>query len=140
MSIESSSAAICALIVHPLLRDAVEPIFAERLVKRVGDVQPADVPVARPAEVIGLDVMIAHRADRRGPGDEIVLVEVPLAPIEVGVEAQLRGVALREKILAENVRDEDLLIAPRRTCSGRNRCPSRSMSKAITLYCQRLLS
>ena len=41
-----------------------------------------------------------------------VLVVVPLAAIEVGVKAQLRGVALGEKILAENIRDEDLLIAP----------------------------
>ena len=56
--------------------------------------------------------MIAHSSNRRGTRDEIVLVEVPLAAIKVGVKAQLRGVTLGKKILAENIRDENLLIAP----------------------------
>ena len=83
----------------------------ERLVKSVGHVEPSDVSVARPAEVIGLDVMIAHAADRRRPGDEIVLVVMAARAIEVGVKAQLRRVTLREKILSENIRNQDLLIA-----------------------------
>ena len=56
--------------------------------------------------------MVAHAPDGGGTGDEIVLVVVSLPTIKVGVKAQLCGVAPGKEVLAENVRDEDLLIAP----------------------------
>src|SRR5205823_958677 len=93
------------------LRDAVEAVFADRLVECVGQVQPPDMSVSGPAEVIRLHIMIAYAADRRRARDEIVLIEVPLAAVEVRMKAELRGVALPNKILLEDICDKDLLVA-----------------------------
>ena len=53
------------------------------------DVQPADVAVAGPAEVISLDVMIGDRADGRRTRNETILIVVPTGVVEVREEAQL---------------------------------------------------
>src|SRR5437764_12749595 len=54
---------------------------------------------------------MSNRADRRRPGDEIVLIVVARCFVEVRMEAELRGVAFRKKILPENVEHDDALIA-----------------------------
>src|SRR6476659_99988 len=78
----------------------------------MGDVQPANVPIASPSEIVSLEVMIADIADRGRTSDEIVLVVMTFPAVEIGMETQLRGVALCKKILAKNIRDKNLLITP----------------------------
>ncbi len=91
--------------------DAVQAVFAENLIKRVIDIEPADVSVARPAEVVRLHVMIGHRADGRRPRDETVLVVVPTVVVEVPEETEFAGVTFPNQILSEHVCDVDLLVA-----------------------------
>src|SRR4051794_1266502 len=67
--------------------------------------------IAGPAEVECLDVMIAHFADRRRSRYEIVLVVMARSFVEVRVEAELRGVAFRQKILAVSVENDHTLVA-----------------------------
>ena len=55
--------------------------------------------------------MVPDIADRRRPGNETVLVVMPAGAVEIGVETQLCRVTLGEEILAENIRNQDLLIA-----------------------------
>ena len=59
---------------NALTGDSVVAVFAEHLIEGMREIQPADVAITGPAEVVGLDVMIAHIADRRRPSDEIILV------------------------------------------------------------------
>src|SRR5262249_15645858 len=47
--------------------DRVVAIVAERLVERVSNVQPADVPVSIQAQVCGLDAVRSSIADERRP-------------------------------------------------------------------------
>src|SRR5205085_4925125 len=84
--------------------------FAQHLIEGVIDVEPANVSVAGPAEVIRLQIMIDHGADRRRPGDESVFVVVPAVVIEVPDKRELAGVTLPNQVLPENVRDVDLLL------------------------------
>ena len=109
--------------VHALAGELVEAVFAGHLVKGMRDIQPADVSVAGPAEVERLDVMPlwpaaigaktalgVHRAEGRGPGQEAVLFVVRAAFIHIHVKAKLRGVALPNEVLAEDIRDQDVLM------------------------------
>src|SRR5947208_184431 len=72
---------------------------------------PANVAVSGPAKVKGVDEMILDRADRRRAGDEIVLVVVSRAFVQVRMETELGRVAFCQKILAEKVQDKNALIA-----------------------------
>ena len=71
----------------------------------------SDVSVACPTDVICLDRVVLHFADGRRASDESVLVVMAARAIEVRMKAKLSGVALREKILPENICDQDLLIS-----------------------------
>ena len=97
---------------HALSGNAVQAVLAEHLIKGVVDVEPADVSVAGPAEVIRLHVMIGDRADWRGPRDETVFVVMAAIVVEVSQETELAGVTFPNQILSENVRDVNLLLAP----------------------------
>jgi len=91
--------------------NSIQAILAKHLVKRVCDIEPADVSVASPAEVLGLHVMILHFPDRFWPNDETVLIVMAIRAIKIGVKTEFRSVALGEKILPKNIRDQNLLIA-----------------------------
>src|ERR1700730_10411993 len=75
------------------------------------DIEPADVSIAGPAEVICLDIMVADRADRCGACNKTVLVVMTAVVVEVGEETQLTGVPFPDQILAKNIRDINLLLA-----------------------------
>ena len=74
------------------------------------DIEAADVTVPRPAEVVSLDIMISHCADRRWPRDETVLVEVTAVIVEVADETELAGVAFPNQVLSKNIGDVNLLV------------------------------
>ena len=52
-----------------------------------------DVAVARPAQVEGIDLVRPEDADRVGPDQEPVVVELEARRVVVVVQADLRGVA-----------------------------------------------
>src|SRR6266571_5235437 len=76
------------------------------------DVEPADMSVTGPAEVVGLHVMIGDRTNRRRPGNKAIFVIMPAGVVEVGQEAQFAGVTFPNQILPENVGHVNLLLAP----------------------------
>src|SRR6185436_5552784 len=91
-----------------------QQVFAlvpEHLVEGVIDVDATDVAVARQTEVVRPDLVLPGGADRRGPRQEVVLVELERRIVLVVVEAGLNGVAQLEKILTIQVGDEHLLLA-----------------------------
>ena len=96
---------------HSLSRDAVKAVFAEDLIEGVRNIEEADVAVARPAEVIRLHIVIAHRTDGRRPNDQSILVVMASGMIKVGMEAYLSGVTFGEEVLPINVGDQDHLLA-----------------------------
>jgi hypothetical protein len=51
--------------------------------------------------------VILHFPDRFWPNDKTILVVMAIGAVEIGVEAQLRGITFGEKILAENIRDQN---------------------------------
>ena len=55
--------------------------------------------------------MVAHIPDWRGTRDESVLIVMATRAIEIREKAELGRVALGEKILPKNIRDQHLLIA-----------------------------
>ena len=75
------------------------------------DVKPADMSIAGPAEVVRLDVVIGHCANRCGPHDKAVFVVVSAGVVEVGQEAQLAGVTFPNQILPVNIGHVNLLVA-----------------------------
>src|SRR5205085_7635558 len=89
--------------------NAVQAVFTEHLIKCVIDIEPADVTVAGPTQIVCLEVMIGHGADRRRPGDKSVLVVMATIVIEVADEGEFAGVAFPDQVLPENVCDIDLL-------------------------------
>src|SRR2546423_241989 len=76
------------------------------------DVQPADVSVAGPAEIVSLHVMVGDCADRRWPRNETILVVMSAGVIEIGQKAQLARITFPNQILSENVSYVNLLFAP----------------------------
>ena len=76
----------------------------------MADVEPANVSVAGPANVIGADIVRKHRPDRCRPHQKTILIIVRAGIIFVVVVAELRGVALGEKILDIQVGQHHLLM------------------------------
>src|SRR5690242_18020578 len=66
--------------------------------------------VAANAEITDLDRMRSDVANRRGPHEETVAIEFNAASIVVVMKAALDRVALANEILAEDVRDVDVLM------------------------------
>ena len=91
--------------------EAVELVVAEHLIESVGNVEYADVTIARPAEIIGGEAVFTHSADRRGPHNVAIAVVVQVAVVEIGVEAELGGVARPDEILAIKIRNDYALVA-----------------------------
>ena len=143
-SIDSSAAANSAPMSTFSGDEHARRLFAERVVDRRREVQPAEVAVAVVADVA--DVVLARHfaAERRRPLDEVVLVVVRLFVLAIAVVGERR---LR--------READAPESPAGTGSRRTRrrraalCPrsfrplfvsfSRRRKYAM-LYCQRLLS
>src|SRR5271163_2506170 len=97
----------------------IETVGAESLVKRVCQIHAADVPIARPAEVGGVNavcfdlVVEDDHANGRRAHQETVVVVMNSALIVVITHAELRGIALKEKILPVCIGDNHLLISSR---------------------------
>src|SRR5205814_889762 len=94
-----------------LAGDSVQAVFAEDLIKRVIDVEPADVSVTGPAEVIRLQIMIDHGAEQVRSSKKTIFVVMPAVIVEVADKRQLAGITFPNQVLAENIRDVDLLFA-----------------------------
>src|ERR1700737_3982563 len=69
------------------------------------------MPVASPAQVVSLQVMVSHRADRCRPRDEAVLVIMAAVVVEIADKRQLARKTFPNQILPEKVRDKNLLAA-----------------------------
>ena len=83
-----------------LVGQRVEAVVADGPVELVGEVEAADVAVAGPAEVGDVDLVRLEDADRVGPHQEVVLVEVEARLVVVVVDADLRRVAGQDEVLA----------------------------------------
>ena len=94
-----------------LAGDFVELIGSVDLIEGVGDVVAADVAVAGPAEVAGVDAVGDDVADGGGAFDPAVLVVVNAGLVADEVVAELGGVAGGEEILDEDVGERDLAAA-----------------------------
>src|SRR5207248_6964051 len=68
--------------------------------------------VTGPAQVIRLNVMIGHRADRRRPGNEPVLIVMTAVIVEIREETELASVTFPDQILSKHIGYVDLLLAP----------------------------
>src|SRR5262249_11121061 len=91
--------------------DRVVAIVAERLVERVSNVQPADVPVSIQAQVCGLDAVRSSIADERRPDRKAVLIEMYCGLIVVVQEAELRRIPFPYRVLAIDVCNVDILVS-----------------------------
>src|SRR5205823_12802432 len=91
--------------VRALAGDSVQAVFAEDLIKRVIDVEPADVSVTGPAEVIRLQIMIDHGAEQVRSSKKTIFVVMPAVVVEVADKAELAGITFPNQVLAENIRD-----------------------------------
>src|SRR5258705_8594664 len=76
------------------------------------DVQPTDVSVAGPAEIVRLHVMVGDCADRRGPRNETILVVMSAGVVEISQESKFPSVTFPNQILSESVGYVNLLFAP----------------------------
>src|SRR5262249_41197320 len=87
-------------------------VAPDRLIERVGDVQPPEMPVAVHAEISRLDAMrLAAEADARRAHAQSVIVLFGGRLVRVVERAELERVALDEGVLAKEVGDVDLLVA-----------------------------
>ena len=75
------------------------------------DVEPPDVAVAAPAEVINLFIVRTHRAERFGAHKIAVVVVMHSAVVEVCKKAPLRRIARPDEILPIQVCDDHFLVA-----------------------------
>ena len=94
----------------------IEGIVAERLVKRIADIDALDVAVSGPAQIVGAnavldDIPVNDVADWRRPDQEAVIVVVQTGIVAVVVEAEFGGVALGQEILNIKIGDVYLLMA-----------------------------
>jgi len=62
----------------------------------MGQVEPSDVSVARPAKVIRVDAVLLDDADGRRPDDDAVVVVVQAGVVALEEVAELRRVPLEE--------------------------------------------
>ncbi len=92
-----------------LARDGVARVGAEREVVRVRQIDAAEVAVARQTEVADLDRVRPRVADDGRADFKAVAVVLDPRAVVVEVKARLRRVALREKVLPEEVGDVDVL-------------------------------
>ena len=96
--------------------DAIKAIVAESLIESVCDVDGADMAVAGPAEIDGMDAVRPDHVigndgtDGSRPDEKAVVIEMDGGLIYVVVDAELRGIALEKKILPVDIGDDDLLI------------------------------
>src|SRR5436305_784846 len=74
-------------------------------------VQPANVPVAGPANVVGAYVMRLKNADGCGTHKESVFIEMAAGVILVVVVTELCGVAFEKRVLPVKIRQKHLLMA-----------------------------
>ena len=77
----------------------------------MGEVEPADVAVARPTEVADVYLVRLKHANRIGPHKEVVVVELERPRVMVVGEAELRRVAGEEEVLAIPVGENEVLAA-----------------------------
>ena len=85
--------------------------MAEDVVDSVIDVEAADVPETRFAEVDGPDLVRREYSDRRRTNEDAVAVVVEVGAVAHEVHAELLGVTADEKVLPIQIGDGDLLIA-----------------------------
>src|SRR5947209_513475 len=85
--------------------------MTENFIESVRHIQPADMPIPRPTEVVSVHVMGAHGAEGSGAYDVPVAVVMRASVIEVGVKTPLRGIARPQEVLPIEVANEHLLIA-----------------------------
>ena len=76
------------------------------------DVEPADMSVTCPPEVVRLYVMVGNGTNRRGARYEAIFVVVTASTVEIGQERELPSVALPDQVLPENIGQVDLLVTP----------------------------
>src|SRR4051794_2065361 len=69
------------------------------------------MPVAAHTKITNLDRMWPHVANRRGPHEETIAIELNAASIVVVMKAALDRVALADEILAKEVCDVNVLMA-----------------------------
>src|SRR5581483_8057585 len=91
--------------------EIVELIAPDGLVELMTHIEPANVSIPCPAEIIRIHIVRFHGADGLGPDEETIAVVVRVAIIKAGKKAKLRGVTMLEKILAINIGGENILIA-----------------------------
>ena len=75
-------------------------------------IQPANMPVAGPTEVVGLDVMIADAPDGSRTRKKSVLIDVKARLVPIIMDPELCCVTLLQEILNINVPDKHILITP----------------------------
>src|ERR1700676_2350695 len=90
--------------------------MAQRLIKRVAQIQPPDVSVAGPAQIVGANAMlqdaVAHYlADRRRPDQKSVVVVMNRRIVAVEMETEFCGVTFGQKVLNIDIADVNLLVA-----------------------------
>src|SRR6185312_15088952 len=90
----------------------VEIIVSNRFINGVTQIQPANVPVAGPAEIKRVHIVRHQRAERFGASQVAILIVMRAAVIEVRVKTQLRRVAVPEEVLPIDVCDKNILAAP----------------------------
>src|SRR5689334_23276407 len=87
-------------------------VAAERLVKRVRDIEALDVPITGDADVSGTNLVRQRQSGGRGANQKSVLIDEERGLVVIVQRAEIQRVALGEEITPIKVRGIDLL-APR---------------------------
>src|SRR5262249_52872441 len=90
--------------------DGIQCVVPESLIKSVAQVQPPDVPAARPSQVAGADRVCQHtavynRTDGRRPHQKSVVVEMNAWIVTIEVKAEFVREAFLSEVLNVDVGD-----------------------------------
>src|SRR5580692_3205013 len=88
----------------------IQAVGSERLIKRVIHVEPAEVPVAGPAQIRRANFVGLKNSHRRGPHEKPVSVVLHARVVLVVVNAKFGRVARLHEILHIKIRDDHLLV------------------------------